>query len=552
MAVKIQLRRGSAAQWTAANPILAAGEVGLELDTDKRKIGDGLNGWSDLPYDLTQSVADDLYATADQGSKADTAVQPDALSAGLAALASVYAPTPAWTPGHTYAVGDVVLSPVLRDALRCIQAHTSATIFTDDLNRWYPVSAPPNEQMLSQQFGAAKGGRIGVGERGVIAIRFDDWQEDFVANIYPKLLDLGLPAGMACISRMNLQPWSDAITGADIATWNRRGIEIHSHGTNHNDPSPHDLMGTHGLYDQIVNSKSEIEAWGVKCQGWMQPGATPLTTAEPYGGTTHRDFFQKYAGWLIRNTYPVSEGYLGAASNRVMPTGVRHGVDHVTISDGVALATAKMVVDEAAATRTCTEVMIHAGNIGKPGNMTLSQMLEFFDYVAAERDSGLIEVLTPSGALTADNGTFRRNLIADPNPTALLSVLGTPAQWGYSGSPAPTIEDESGTPVVEITGTNFMSKVIPECIHQFIAGETWLFEADVRSTSGTTTPRLLLQSYPDAGAFNLSLTKADIGTSWTKVRHAFTVPPAVDRILIGVSRNGGGTIRYKNVNIWKV
>lgn len=47
---QIQLRRASAASWTAANPILALGEVGIETDTRKMKIGDGSNQWSSLSY----------------------------------------------------------------------------------------------------------------------------------------------------------------------------------------------------------------------------------------------------------------------------------------------------------------------------------------------------------------------------------------------------------------------------------------------------------------------------------------------------------------------
>ena len=35
MAQQILLRRGTAAEWTAANPILAEGEMGLEKDTNK-------------------------------------------------------------------------------------------------------------------------------------------------------------------------------------------------------------------------------------------------------------------------------------------------------------------------------------------------------------------------------------------------------------------------------------------------------------------------------------------------------------------------------------
>jgi len=46
----IQLRRGTAAQWLAANPILAEGEPGLEVDTHKGKYGTGSAHWIDLPY----------------------------------------------------------------------------------------------------------------------------------------------------------------------------------------------------------------------------------------------------------------------------------------------------------------------------------------------------------------------------------------------------------------------------------------------------------------------------------------------------------------------
>ena len=48
MAVQIQLRRGTASQWTSANPILAEGEMGVELDTGKWKFGNGTGTWSIL------------------------------------------------------------------------------------------------------------------------------------------------------------------------------------------------------------------------------------------------------------------------------------------------------------------------------------------------------------------------------------------------------------------------------------------------------------------------------------------------------------------------
>jgi hypothetical protein len=49
MAIKIQLRRDLAANWTNNNPLLLNGEVGIETDTLKIKIGNGINRWNSLP-----------------------------------------------------------------------------------------------------------------------------------------------------------------------------------------------------------------------------------------------------------------------------------------------------------------------------------------------------------------------------------------------------------------------------------------------------------------------------------------------------------------------
>ena len=54
MATRMQQRRGTAAQWISTNagagPVLNAGEMGWESDTNKFKIGDGVNNWTSLDY----------------------------------------------------------------------------------------------------------------------------------------------------------------------------------------------------------------------------------------------------------------------------------------------------------------------------------------------------------------------------------------------------------------------------------------------------------------------------------------------------------------------
>ena len=62
MATRMQQRRGTAAQWISSNspngPILNAGEIGWESDTNKFKVGDGVSYWADLDYfaDINSTV----------------------------------------------------------------------------------------------------------------------------------------------------------------------------------------------------------------------------------------------------------------------------------------------------------------------------------------------------------------------------------------------------------------------------------------------------------------------------------------------------------------
>ena len=56
MAIRLQLRRDTAANWTLVNPVLAQGELAIETDTRKVKVGDGSSNWVSLPY-FTQGTA---------------------------------------------------------------------------------------------------------------------------------------------------------------------------------------------------------------------------------------------------------------------------------------------------------------------------------------------------------------------------------------------------------------------------------------------------------------------------------------------------------------
>ena len=50
MANRIQIRRDTAYNWNSINPVLADGEMGVEIDTGFIKIGDGSTYWNSLDY----------------------------------------------------------------------------------------------------------------------------------------------------------------------------------------------------------------------------------------------------------------------------------------------------------------------------------------------------------------------------------------------------------------------------------------------------------------------------------------------------------------------
>lgn len=99
---QVQLRHGTAAEWTAANPVLLLGELGYEQDTGKVKFGNGVLRWVNLPYLLS-----------------------DIDSAPLALL---FAPrSQQWLPNNQYTIGQIVYQGTT--IYKVIANHLSPSVF---------------------------------------------------------------------------------------------------------------------------------------------------------------------------------------------------------------------------------------------------------------------------------------------------------------------------------------------------------------------------------------------------------------------------------------
>lgn len=108
MANQIQIRRGTALEWTTANPILAQGEEGYELDTGKLKIGDGILNWVSLSYFSSGGGGGGIWGSITGTLSSQTDLQ-SALNAKESSISA--------TTSADYYRGDKTFQPLNKDAV---------------------------------------------------------------------------------------------------------------------------------------------------------------------------------------------------------------------------------------------------------------------------------------------------------------------------------------------------------------------------------------------------------------------------------------------------
>lgn len=433
----------------------------------------------------------------------------------------------------------------------------------------HQLNSVNGNNLLLQQLAMSKGGRIGTDGKAVVAIRFDDWQDAFRTNIYPLLLERGLPCSMALISRFNTaQPWGAGTTWDDIKTWNQNGVEIWSHGTDHNDYIPN---GYAGLYEQIVTSKEEIEAQGLKVQGWALPGATPLTGVIPYNGElTTYDKYKSDVGQLLLETYALTEAYAGCIFRQLIRSEF-HGMNHYTVSDYTTdLSVAKSYVDYVIKNKLGIEFMCHAGNLDKPECLSLANFTAFLDYIKEKWDAGEIEVLTPSGLCFADiSSSYRWDICRDGKFTDLTvesaGAWGYTSNWtgksfpqsgGYSGGAYLSISSEAPTSnfVVQEFGSE-QGLLSASWVKggQWVEGEQWLFDGWFRSNgAGNAIGRVYLSDPKNSSGYTIIKSKNSNGSEWTRFRFAFGLPTIINSLLIGLGRDSVNGVDWSDVSVKKI
>ncbi|WP_395326947.1 hypothetical protein WBP06_09535 [Novosphingobium sp. BL-8H] len=103
--VRFRLRRDTAGQWTAINPVLLEGEPAMETDTRKIKYGDGVTAWSSLPYFTGGGVTSVGFSTGTTGLSISGS---PITGAGTFTLSGTLNATNGGTGFSSYTMGDIV------------------------------------------------------------------------------------------------------------------------------------------------------------------------------------------------------------------------------------------------------------------------------------------------------------------------------------------------------------------------------------------------------------------------------------------------------------
>lgn len=421
-----------------------------------------------------------------------------------------------------------------------------------------------NSALLLEKERISKGYVIGTAGKGVVALRFDDYQNVFGEKIYPMLVARGLPSSMALISRFNTShKWGIGSTWNQVREWNRNGVEMWSHGTDHLDYSK---KGYSGLYNQIVTSKEEIQGQDIKVVGWVLPGVSPTTNNLPYNGLTKPSDYNSVPGKLLMNTYALTEAYAYKPS-RTLPMKTYHGGGHITVSDGKeTLQSSIKAIDMAIKNKTAIELMCHPGNLGKPGNLTFKEFETLLDYIKIQWDKDLIEVLTPSGVYFADPNTSNRLKLTTDDSFENLKVY-VPKEYGLSYGPWKETTCWNGNIIKKTSGRtgkyfcrisgnepeSGISQSILNLDKLGVSGEQFLFEGWFRSPDNESTTGLVqIKDFDNSNRLKIVKKATTSGTSWTRLRFVFCIPPGTKNMILSLYRGTGAVIDWDDVTIKKI
>lgn len=324
-------------------------------------------------------------------------------------------------------------------------------------------SAPVRRELLQQGLRARKGGRIGTGGKGVIALRFDDYHAEFREKVLPLLKERGLPFTRVSTAKTihdEVIPESE-LTAMQTYSLDAGG-EVWNHGMTHDDASGDAAIATE-LIGSLAELRSKLPRLPIDC--FAPPGG-----AVTYGGYMPSNKISNYAettaGQQLFGHHALVTGYFKDSYYWPLDGELKDGLTHYS-ADTFTLSRATQYIGWARDWRVGIVLMWHSRPFDTPGKMSLADFTAFLDALAAARDAGEVEVLTVSGMAVADKGTAARDdLLTTHSASSSFSEAVTYPQYrkGICGSTrvlTATVTGATGTVVTSTVGESSKTTEIP-------------------------------------------------------------------------------------------
>lgn len=418
---RMQQLRDTAAQWTAQNPVLLAGEIGVELDTGRWKIGNGVDPWLALPDRVQDALAGyvklppggtDGQVLAKQGS-------------GLVWVTAGSGPPPS---------GDGALAQASATYKAAAKAAGTSRLrilnIGDSTNDGYGKPGGPDAwaktwplkaaALLRTQLGSAAGGRGWLGPSTPLAPGNYVWPAPAVSGGNGTARDdlstqIGIPGalwlqkGHATTVDTVTFALAAGVTAVDVVTTGYSGNMIFT-AANAGSSVTKDATGDR-VITRVTNPGATLKVTGAAGVGFALLGLVEYVGDETAGVTqwnlsrgAMRAF--EYAGWLTDGAFSLKP-MIGAFAPHValVCLGANDYPTRTTAQFGTALTT---IFNEIRAVSAATEVVFIIRPLADSGATTWNTYNETLQSTAASLGARVLDArgLSGSGLYLADGVHF--------------------------------------------------------------------------------------------------------------------------------------------------
>lgn len=247
--------------------------------------------------------------------------------------------------------------------------------------------------VLMDNFTQKMGGIILV-DTPTIAFRFDHGLANFNNFVRAIFEAFNWKYSLALCSGQWDRAENLGVTPSTVNAWVLAGLaEIWNHTKDHGSGDNSEAAWQAAILDGLRELESQIPAAAGKIFGLAPPGSAGTNFGGFIFGQTLEEFVDSDGIRFMLRHHPIVAGYL-ATEKRVQDGRPRQGMGHRTM-DTFSLSDVQTYVEQAKATKTAMQFMLHPSRLNTAGYMSTSTLTTIMDYVRAEELAGNIKVVSP-------------------------------------------------------------------------------------------------------------------------------------------------------------